>query len=212
MSEIRVNPTRMELTRQKRRLAMAVRGHKLLKDKRDEMVRQFVLLARKNMELRKNVEQQVSGAMLNFMLASAVMTKEQLDQALLYPSREVELEISKQNIMSVNVPKLEVKEIREAEGGTPYGYAFTTAELDEAITLFSQVLPELIRLAETEKACSMLADEIEKTRRRVNALEYVLIPRMQETIKFIKMKIDENERGNITRLMKTKEMIAKRDA
>ncbi|MBE5780552.1 MAG: V-type ATP synthase subunit D [Clostridiales bacterium] len=211
MAQMKVNPTRMELSRLKKRLATAVRGHKLMKDKRDEMVRQFVILARKNMELRKKVEQELSVALSDFLLARAVMSQESMESALLYPAKEVELSIGKNNIMSVDVPRIRVEGIQEAEGGVPYGFAFTSTELDGAITTLSEVLPSMIELAETEKSANMLADEIEKTRRRVNALEYVLIPQMQENIRTITMKLDENERANLTRLMKTKDIIEKRN-
>ncbi len=208
---IRVNPTRMELTRQKKRLSTAVRGHKLLKDKRDEMIRRFVEMARENKKLREAVEQRLGKALFDFMLARAVMSGESLEQALMAPARKVLLETGKKNIMSVNVPALNIKDIQQPKSGSSYGYAFTSAELDGAISTLADVLPDLIRLAESEKSCCMLADEIEKTRRRVNALEYVLIPQTEDNIKYIKMKLDENERGALTRLMKTKEMIAARD-
>ena len=211
MAQTKVNPTRMELSRLKKRLATAVRGHKLMKDKRDEMVRQFVILARKNMELRKQVESQLSGALYDFLLARAVMSEDSLESALLYPAKEVTLRLGRQNIMSVDVPKIDVESIVEAQGGVPYGFAFTSTEMDGAISTLSEVLPAMIQLAEIEKSASMLADEIEKTRRRVNALEYVLIPQMEENIRYITMKLDENERGNLTRLMKTKDLIEKRD-
>jgi V/A-type H+-transporting ATPase subunit D len=208
----RVNATRMELTRLKKRLAIAVRGHKLLKDKRDEMIRRFVVLARENKAMRERVEERLRQALNNFVLARAVMDDEAMDQALMAPSAQAELALSRRNIMSVLVPAITVKSIDRAQGGVPYGYAFTTGELDGAIRTMAALLPELIALAETEKACAMLADEIEKTRRRVNALEYVLIPQMESDIRTIKMKLDENERGNLTRLMKTKEMIQARNA
>ena len=211
MAQAKVTPTRMELTRLKKRLSTAARGHKLLKDKRDEMVRQFVALARANKELRERVEKELTAALYDFMLARGVMSSENMEQALMYPAREVELALGFQIVMSVEVPKIEVKNIQEAEGGIPYGYAFTSAELDGAISTMAEVLPSLMELAQAEKTCSMLANEIEKTRRRVNALEYVLIPQMQESIRYIKMKLDENERGNLTRLMKTKDMIAQRN-
>lgn len=211
MAQATVNPTRMELTRLKKRLTTATRGHKLLKDKRDEMVRQFVALARANKELRERVEKELSAALYDFMLARGVMSSENMEQALMYPAREVSLKLGYQNVMSVNVPKMEIESIQEAEGGIPYGYAFTSAELDGAISTMAEILPSLMELAQAEKTCSMLANEIEKTRRRVNALEYVLIPQMQESIRYIKMKLDENERGNLTRLMKTKDMIAQRN-
>ena len=212
MAVLRVNPTRMELTKLKKRLVTATRGHKLLKDKRDEMVRQFMLLIRRNKTLREEVEAALSAALSGFVLARVAMSKETMDEALMYPVREVELTIGRANIMSVDVPKISYKEKKQERSFFPYGLLTTSSELDNATTKLSSVLPQMVELAELEKTCNMLADEIEKTRRRVNALEYVMIPQLQETIRYIRMKLDENERGNLTRLMKTKDMIAKREA
>lgn len=211
-STLRVNPTRMELTRIKRRLVTAKRGHKLLKDKRDEMVRQFILIIRENYALRREVEQELSGALRDFAMARAVMDPNALEEAVLYPARQAKVTMGQKNILSVRVPTITVDEASLSETVLPYGLAETSAQLDGAIATMSQVLPKLLRLAEIEKTCDLLADEIEKTRRRVNALEYVMIPQLIETIHFITMKLDENERGALTRLMKVKEMIAARDA
>jgi V/A-type H+-transporting ATPase subunit D len=212
MAILKVNPTRMELTKLKKRLKTAARGHKLLKDKRDEMVRQFMLLIRRNRTMRIQVEKALSSALADFVLARVAMSKEAMDEALLFPLREVDLEVSKTNIMSVNVPKIDFQEKKRTQEFFPYGMLSTSAELDSASAELSKVLPTMVELAELEKTCNMLADEIEKTRRRVNALEYVMIPQLEETIKYIKMKLDENERGSLTRLMKTKDMIAQREA
>lgn len=209
MAVLRVNPTRMELSRLKKRLRVAVRGHKLLKDKRDEMVRRFIALIRENRDLRIQVEKALTAAMQDFFMARASMDPLTLKQAVLYPARTVELTATTKNIMSVDVPSFSLK-VSEG-GGYPYGFAFTSAQLDGAILRLSDVLAEMLRLAEVEKTCDMLADEIQKTRRRVNALEYVMIPQMEETIRYIKMKLDENERGNLARLMKVKSMIAARE-
>lgn len=208
MALMNVNPTRMELTRLKKRLKTAVRGHKLLKDKRDEMMRRFVLLIRENASLRQKVEAELTAALGEFSLCRGLMEPEALEEAVMYPARTVQLTISSRNIMSVDVPKIDV------EAGPPqlaYGFAQTSAQLDGAIQRLAELLPDLIKLAEIEKTCNMLADEIEKTRRRVNALEYVMIPDLNDTIRFINMKLDENERGSLTRLMKVKDMIAERD-
>ena len=210
MAILRINPTRMELTKLKKRLVVASRGHKLLKDKRDEMVRQFLILIRKNQTLRQEVEDALSSALSGFVLARVAMTKDALDEALLFPVREVEISVSKRNIMNVDVPKIDYEEKKREQAFFPYGMLQTSAELDNATADLSSVLPQMVELAELEKTCNLLADEIEKTRRRVNALEYVLIPQLEETIHYIKMKLDENERGNLTRLMKTKEIIAER--
>ncbi len=212
MAVMRVNPTRMELTRLKKRLAIAVRGHKLLKDKRDEMIRRFIELVRKNKELREQVEKELTQALGDFLMARAVMSTEVLEEAVMYPTRQVELKVSKQNVMSVDVPKIDYEEkSQEGLSPYPYGFASTSGELDGAIATLSDILPRMLELAEIEKTCQMLADEIEKTRRRVNALEHIMIPQMEETIKYITMKMDENERASRTRLMKVKDMIEERN-
>ncbi|MDO4547118.1 MAG: V-type ATP synthase subunit D [Clostridia bacterium] len=210
MALLNVNPTRMELTTLKRRLKTATRGHKLLKDKRDEMMRRFVILVRENARLRMEVEKALSEALGEFALCSGVMEPEALEEAVLYPARSAKLNIGKKNIMSVDVPMLEVDEQSLGETVLSYGLAQTSSQLDGAIASLADVLPEMIKLAEIEKTCNLLADEIEKTRRRVNALEYVMIPDLHETIRFITMKLDENERSSQTRLMKVKDMITER--
>ena len=202
-----INPTRMELTRLKRQLRTAQRGHKLLRDKRDELMKQFMETVRENRALRQRVEQGLSEAHASFTVA-ALMTPEMLRQSLLIPSRSVELDMTYENIMSVEVPRYH---FAEQKGGTatPYGYAQTSGELDDAVTALSGVFRDMLRLAEIEKTTQLLAEEIEKTRRRVNALEYVKIPQMMESIRYITMKLDENERANTIRLMKVKDMILK---
>lgn len=209
---LRVNPTRMELTRIKKRLVTATRGHKLLKDKRDEMVRQFILIIRENYALRKEVESELSGALKDFAMARAVMDPQALEEAVLYPARQAELTLGRKNILSVHVPTIAVDEASLRETVQAYGFADTSSQLDGAIATLAELLPKMVRLAEIEKTCDMLADEIEKTRRRVNALEYVMIPQFEATIREISMKLEENERGATTRLMKVKDMMAKRDA
>lgn len=206
---INVNPTRMELTRLKSRLKTAVRGHKLLKDKRDEMVRRFIALIRRDRELRMACEDALAGAMDRFSAARAEMGNTAVTEALYYPVRDSRVVAGKQNIMSVNVPVIKLADTDESFD-LPYSFAFTSGELDGAVLDLAALLPKLIELAEVEKTCNMLADEIEKTRRRVNALEYVMIPEMEESIRFIKMKLDENERGNLTRLMKVKDILAEK--
>lgn len=212
MALMNVNPTRMELTRLKRRLKTAARGHKLLKDKRDEMMRRFVLLVRENAKLREQVEKELSLALGEFSLCRGVMEPAMLEEALMYPARSVDLTIGKDNIMSVEVPTIQVVEGTLQETVLSYGLAQTSSQLDGAISGLAAILPQMIKLAEIEKTCNLLADEIEKTRRRVNALEYVMIPDLEDTICYITMKLDENERSNLTRLMKVKDMIAERNA
>jgi V/A-type H+/Na+-transporting ATPase subunit D len=206
---LRVNPTRMELTRIKRRLVTARRGHKLLKDKRDEMVRQFILLIRENDKLRREVEKELSEALGNFALARAVTEPEMMEEALLCPARSIGVDMGIRSVLSVRVPKLTMLEEKK-QTTLSYGLAETSAQLDGAIESLASILPKLIHLAEVEKTCDLLADEIEKTRRRVNALEYVMIPQFEDTIRSITMKLDENERGSLTRLMKVKDMIQER--
>jgi len=208
MALINVNPTRMELTRLKKRLKVARRGHKLLKDKRDELMKKFLELVRKNKELREKVEEMLMKVHSSFLIARAVLSAEVLEEALMFPKQSVSLEVSTENIMSVDVPVLEFKTKSDDTGDIfPYGFISTSGELDNAILNLSEVLPYMLDLARMEKTAQLLAEEIEKTRRRVNALEYVLIPQLAETIKYITMKLDESERGNLTRLMKVKDMM-----
>lgn len=208
MSKLNVNPTRMELRRLKNRLKTATRGHKLLKDKSDEMIRQFMLYVRENKRLREEVEQQLADALKSFMLARAVSSDSVIEEAIAMPGTKVKLETSSKNVMSVDVPVFEITE-GESNDLYPYSFASVTSELDSSISSLTLLLPKLLKLAEVEKTCNMLADEIEKNRRRVNALEYVMIPQLEETIKYIVMKLDENERGATTRLMTVKDMLAK---
>lgn len=208
MARLNVNPTRMELTRLKRRLVTARRGHKLLKDKRDELMKQFLSIVNENNDLRKSVEAALLQAHKSFAVASAVMSPEFLEEALMYPKQSVSLSLNLKNIMSVNVPVYDFKTGSEdAAEIFPYGLATTSGELDDAVITLSNLLEDLLHLAQLEKTAQMLAQEIEKTRRRVNALEYVMIPQLVETIKYIVMKLDENERGNLSRLMKVKDMM-----
>lgn len=206
---LNVNPTRMELTKLKKRLVTASRGHKLLKDKQDELMRRFIDLVRYNNELRKQVEGELGASFKEFVMARALMSSEMLEEAVAYPKEKIQLELSTKNIMSVNVPVMDFKREMEGDEGSiyPYGFATTSSELDKSLEKLYKILPKLLELAEVEKSCQLMADEIEKTRRRVNALEYMTIPQLQETIKYIKMKLEENERGNLTRLMKVKSMI-----
>ena len=210
MPSTTINPTRMELTRLKGRLKTAQRGHKLLKDKRDELMKQFMDVIRDNRSQRRRVEEGLMRAHGSFTVAAALMSPEMLEQSLLYPKQSVELDMTFQNIMSVDVPKYEFRTSSQDPGEIyPYGFAQTSGELDDAVDAMSQVFQDMLKLAEIEKTSQLLAEEIEKTRRRVNALEYVKIPEMQENIKYITMKLDENERANTIRLMKVKDMLLK---
>jgi len=203
-----VNPTRMELTKQKKKLATAVRGHKLLKDKRDELMRQFLELVRENRALRERVEAGILKANKDFVLARAGMDDEAVNAAFMAPKQNVQLEADSRNVMSVDVPVFRFRTRTADENDIySYGYAFTSSDLDGAVTSLSSVLQDMLKLAEVEKSCQLMASEIEKTRRRVNALEHVMIPEAQENIKYIQMKLDENERSTQIRLMKVKDMM-----
>ncbi|MBQ3331228.1 MAG: V-type ATP synthase subunit D [Ruminococcus sp.] len=208
MAVKQVNPTRMELTRLKKKLNTATRGHKLLKDKRDELMRRFLEMVRENRTLRMKVEAKLKEANADFVLAKSSMSDETLKAALLAPKQEVYVNTTYRNVMSVDIP------VFETQTRTPdpndiysYGFAFTSADLDDAVKSLADILPDLIRLAEIEKSCQLMADEIEKTRRRVNALEHVMIPETREQIRYITRKLDENERSTQTRLMKVKDMM-----
>ena len=208
MERLNVNPTRMMLTTLKKRLSTAIRGHKLMKDKRDELMKGFLELAKENKELRTKVEDQLAHVYDSFSIASAVMSEEIMEEALMFPKQGVVLSVSGKNVMSVDVPVFDFKTTAEDPTNIyPYGFATTSGELDAAIAELSEVFPAMLELAAKEKEAAMLAAELEKTRRRVNALEYVKIPQLQITIKYILMKLDENERGNQTRLMKVKDMM-----
>jgi V/A-type H+-transporting ATPase subunit D len=205
-----VNPTRMELTRLKGKLKTSVRGHKLLKDKRDELMKRFLDVVREVRQLRNEVESELMKVHGSFTVASALMSGAAMEQALMYPKQSVELDMSFQNVMSVNVPTYHYKTRTDDAGDIfPYGFANTSGELDAAVEALGTVFQSMLKLAQIEKTAQLLAEEIEKTRRRVNALEYVVIPQTQEKIRYITMKLDENDRSTTTRLMKVKDMILK---
>ena len=210
MARLNVNPTRMELKRLKARLNTAVRGHKLLKDKSDEMIRRFSIMIKENKRLRDEVEEALGDALKRFAFASGVSSKAELMKAFSMPAVKVDAEFSVENVMSVEVPKIEVKGVTKGE--YPYAFAEITAEADYSVQKIGEVIEKLLKLAAIEKAVAMLAEEIERNKRRVNALEYIMIPQLNETISYIKSKLDENERAATTRLMKVKSMIAERNA
>lgn len=207
MAELRVNPTRMELKNLKNKLATARRGHKLLKDKCDELMRRFLDIVREDKAMRQKVEDELALVHRSFATASALTSPRAMREALILPTRSTELAVSTKNLMSVVVPTFTLSEVGEGAHDMPYGVAFTSGELDAAVRELSAMADDLVKLAELEKSAQMLAQEIERTRRRVNALEYIMIPRYEVVIKGITMKLDENERGNTTRLMKVKDMM-----
>jgi len=210
MAVMNVNPTRMELTNLKRKLVTAQRGHKLLKDKRDELMRRFLELVRENKALRREVEQAIGESNKHIAVARSVMSGKSLDVALMLPKQEILLDVSEKNVMSVRIPEFSTTMKTADENDVySYGFATTSCELDDAVKSLGRVLEKMVKLAEVEKSCQLMSSEIEKTRRRVNALEHVLIPQYRDTIKYITMKLEENERGTRTRLMKVKDMMLK---
>ena len=210
MAEIRVNPTRMEMKKLQARYTTARRGHKLLKDKRDELMKQFLEVVREDKALRERVENALEVYYKGFSVASASANPKMLEEALIYPKKEGSLEVTYKNMMSVTVPEFSYS-VSESDGAAAqsfnYGLAFTSGDLDVSLRELNGILEDLLRMAELEKQAQLLAEEIEKTRRRVNALEYIMMPQYLAAIKTIKMKLDENERGNTTRLMKVKDMM-----
>lgn len=207
MARLNVKPTRMELSNLKDRLALSTRGHKLLKDKQDELMRQFILLIRQNNDLRTEVEEELTAAMREFVVAKSLVNELFIEELFVGTGTSVELNIQEENVMSVIVPQMDFEVIEpEISSDVQYGYLNSSSELDEAIESIGGVLPKLLKLSEIEKTCQLMADEIEKTRRRVNALEYRMIPQLEETIHYIQMKLEENERSSIVRMMKVKDM------
>ncbi|MFR2832279.1 MAG: V-type ATP synthase subunit D [Finegoldia magna] len=213
MARLNVNPTRMALSELKTRLKTSSRGHKLLKDKQDELMRQFIDMIKENKALREKVEEKLQNSFSDFLMASAIMSPEFLDEAVSFPKTKVNVDIETKNVMSVIIPQMKFSREGEADSSEiyPYGYAQTSQDLDLAIDSLNSVMDDMLELAQIEKATQLMADEIEQTRRRVNALEYRTIPDLEETIKYIRAKLDENERANITRLMKVKDIIAKQE-
>ena len=203
MARLNVNPTRMELKKLKARLATAVRGHKLLKDKSDEMIRRFTVILREDKALRDEVEKELQETLKQFSVARSVTPSYNAETAFAMPTVAIKAECSQKSIMGVDVPEIELVEEKRTDG-LPYAFSEITSEADYSVGRISALLPKLLKLAETEKAVRLLADEIERNKRRVNALEYIMIPQLEETIKYIRNKLDENERAAIVRLMKVK--------
>lgn len=202
MAKLNVNPTRMELSRLKIKLITAKKGHKLLKDKQDELMRIFIQTIKENKKMREVIEKKLENALKNFSLSKSLISELSFMEAISIPKLSYEVSIEEKNVMSVRIPKINLSETGNTKDIYPYSFAFTSSDLDYAIEDLSMVMKDLLKLAEIEKSTELMANEIEKTRRRVNALEYMTIPQLEETIKFIRMKLDENDRGAIIRLMK----------
>ncbi|MDD7592708.1 MAG: V-type ATP synthase subunit D [Peptoniphilaceae bacterium] len=210
MTRLNVNPTRMVMTTLKERLKTAERGHKLLKDKQDELMRRFIALAKENRALREAVEKELQEAFDAFSMANAVMSRRMLDQALVSSTQRLGVNVRIDNVMSVRIPTFtfERSGVDLSADSYPYGYAQTSAELDLALDALNRVMDRLLELAKIEKSAQLMANEIESTRRRVNALEYRTIPDLRETIQYIRMKLEEEDRATITRLLKIKDLIS----
>ena len=203
MVRLNVKPTRMELNNLKERLKTAERGHKLLKDKRDELMRRFISLIRENNQLRKEVESYLIDNLKSFAVAKSLKNSLMVEELFSIPSKEVELFVEKENIMSVTVPRMHMN-ITSQNENSEYSYLSSNSEMDDVFATMNSLIDKLLRLAEVEKTCQLMADEIEKTRRRVNGLEYSIIPNLSETIHYIELKLEEAERANLVRIMKVK--------
>jgi len=201
---LEVSATRMELLRLRRRLRLAKRGYDLLKRKQDELMRQFLELMEKVGDLRKEIEERLAAAHRRFLMARSVMDRESMEEAIMFPNQKLTLNVSTLPVMNLRLPQFDVKSQGKVHS---YGLLNTSAELDSALGAYSELLPEMLRLAQIERSVELLANEIETTRRRVNALEYILIPNLQDTIRYIKMRLDEIERSNLSRLMRVKEIV-----
>jgi len=202
--KLNVNPTRMELLKLKRKIKTAERGHKLLKEKRDGLMKQFMAIIREAKSVREKIEQSLGDAFSRFLLATGDLPQQALHEALGWPSKKISLEAETKNVMSVHIPQFTY-----TEEGDHFCYSLvsTPADIDDALETFSQTVKDMVQLAEIEHSARLLAVEIEKTRRRVNALEHVFIPQMQETIKYISAKLTEQERGALVTLMKVRDLI-----
>ena len=210
MAILNVNLTRIESINMKKSLKTAQKGHKLLKDKLDELIKKLLELVQENQLLRKKTDEMLKNAYQNFMLAKAVIGEEYIEEALIIPKKSVSLEIGETSVMSVKIPEFHFdRNKEEVEDKVLYGFAYTTSELDKAIDSFSKVSESLLELAQNEKAIELISAEIEKTRRRVNAIENVTIPNYIDTIKYIQLKLSEEERASTARLMKIKDMLVK---
>lgn len=203
MVRLNVKPTRMELNNLKERLKTAERGHKLLKDKRDELMRRFISLIRENNQLRKEVESYLTDNLKSFAVAKSLKNSQMVEELFSIPSKEIELFVEKENIMSVTVPRMHMN-ITSQNENSEYSYLSSNSEMDDVFATMNSLIDKLLRLAEVEKTCQLMADEIEKTRRRVNGLEYSIIPNLSETIHYIELKLEEAERANLVRIMKVK--------
>jgi V/A-type H+/Na+-transporting ATPase subunit D len=208
MAILKVNPTRIELLNLKRKLRSAEKGHKLLKDKRDGLMKQFMKVIRDAKETREGVEEHLGSAFTFFVRASSAVPRRVLSTALMMPNVTVDLDVDVKSVMSVKVPKFRIE-----KKGNPLSYGFleTSGELDRAITAFDGCFVEIVKLAELEKTAELMAEEIEKTRRRVSALENIMIPNIKETIAFISMRLEEQARDAIVSTMRVKAMIVEKE-
>lgn len=204
--KMQVSATRMQMMKLRKRLAVARRGHKLLKDKQEELMRQILDLIKEVRKHRTKAEAETGRVLGRFAVARNAFEPKYLDEAVMLPTRKVSVQVETRNILNIKVPVFK----KEISGRMRcYGFATTSGELDFALMALDGLLDSLLVLAEKEKTLELLASELEKTRRRVNALEFVLIPDIQEAVKFIALKLAESERSALTRLMRVKEIIRK---
>ena len=205
---LKVSPTRISLLNLKKELSVAKKGHKLLKDKRDGLIKKFMAIIFETRDLRKSVEERLGMAFDSYQRSSATTSRLAQEVALLVPNAEINLEVNVKTVMSVKIPEFKVSK----EGSAfSYGFLDTSGDLDNAIVKFDEVFVDIMRLAGLEKSAENLAEEIEKTRRRVSALENVMIPNLEETIKFIAMQLDERARDAVVSTMRVKAMIVAKE-
>lgn len=209
MSRDVVNPTRMELQRLKRELQITERGYRLLKDKQDELIRLFMEVVGEAKTLHEEVSLLLVSATRKLNAATARTSKSAIYDSLIIPSGELDLSYSTRNVMSVQVPEIKVDEVRIKN--VPFSFSFTSASLDEAVLSLKELAPKLIKLAEVQKRVDLMTKEIENTRRRVNAIEHIRLPNLRANIKMIVLKLDDHERFNTVRMMKSKELSIKKN-
>lgn len=209
MAILKVNPTRVNLLSLKSKLKTAQKGHKLLKDKRDGLIQRFMAIIKETEQLRARVDEKLGNAFHSYVRSSSMVNKKMLDTAFLVPGSVVSLNVSTDKIMAVSVPQFE---INKSGSGFSYGFLETQGDLDNAVRAMDDVFTDLVKLAEQEKTIERLADEIEKTRRRTNALEHVMIPNLQETIGYINLRLEEQQRDATVSSMRVKEMITEEEA
>ena len=202
-----VKPTRMELLQLKKRKVLAERGHKLLKEKRDALISEFLSIAGDVKNVRNEAEAELMQAYQNLLAAQAIMGSGSVKEASLNSEQDIQVEMNARNVMGVTVPLVEIGKVERTMIRRGYGLADTSAMLDDASKKMEIALSKIIKLAEIEETVRRLALEVVKTKRRVNALEYIVMPRLTATVKYIRMRLDEMERESFIRLKKIKAVL-----